>query len=494
MYQIFTEGKTFRDSEGRERIFTGINICEKGKADSSNTAKEYLFDITEEEIKRLKDSGFNIVRLGTTWDAVEPEPGKYSSENIARMKKVADLCEKHGIYYYLDMHQDLYGGPCDGPADGAPKWACITDGYKFKPTKFVWAEGYFWGKAVHKSFDNFWKDTPLNGTPIQKYYRDMWQHLVSQFGDSPALFGYDLMNEPFPGTDGGKVFRKLILSVAKTVITDKRCPKTKMLKNLVTKGNAIKVLEPFDNPDVFRKVTKAGDALIRKFDLEAYSPFLNKTAAAVRKVNKNGIIFMENCYYSNLGIPCSTPAVTIDGTKETNQCFAPHGYDLMVDTPAYKYASNSRVGSIFDEHKRTQERLDVPVLVGEWGGQSDGYEWLHHINYLLNKFDSNKWSNTYWCFYKGVLDNPVMTALKRPHPVAVTGDILSYCYDIESNSFELNYVQGKEYSVPTEIYLHKKASSIECNGEYEFKEYDCGDCGILEVKTKPGNNTIKINF
>ena len=79
----------------------------------------------------------------------------------------------------------------------------------------------------------------------------MWKHVAERFKNHPALFGFDLMNEPFPGTDGGKVFRKLIMSIAKTVLTDKRCKKLWMLKQLIT-GNAIKCLEPFNDPTLFR--------------------------------------------------------------------------------------------------------------------------------------------------------------------------------------------------------------------------------------------------
>lgn len=491
MLKIRTSGKRFIDSDGRQRIFNGINLCEKGWHIEGVPERQYAFDFNEELISKLSNYGFNLVRLGLTWDAIEPEPNKYNEENLDKIQKVADLCEKYGIYFYLDMHQDLYSGAPMTAGDGAPEWACMTDGAKFMPTKFVWAEGYFWGKAVHRAFDNFWANARYNGVPLQTYYCNMWKHVAERFKDHPALFGFDLLNEPFPGTDGGKVFRKLIMSVAKTVITDKRCKKLWMLKQLIS-GNAIKCLEPFNDPSLFRKVTKAGDALIRKFDTGAYSEFINRTAAAVREVTDNGIIIMENSYYSNLGIPYSAPAVNYNGKREDQLCFAPHAYDLMVDTPAYKYASNTRVGSIFDEHKRSQERLDVPVIVGEWGGASEGTDWLYHINYLLDKFDSNQWGQTYWAYYEGLLDNPIMDSLIRTAPVAVCGEIINYCLDRNSNIFTLMYNQDKEYNLPTEIYVHKAPVSIECDAEYTFENKGNTGAGILKISAKPGIHTVKI--
>lgn len=493
MLKISTLEKNFIDSEGRERIFNGVNLCDKGYFSPEKNKKLYDLPFNEELISKLSKLGFNLVRLGITWDAVEPKPFEYDEEFLGRLEKVADLCHKYGIYFFLDMHQDLYGGHAENWGDGAPPWACLTDGAKFKKTKFVWAEGYFWGKAVHKSFDNFWADKEVNGVSLQTYFCKMWQHVAERFKDHPALFGFDILNEPFPGTDGGKVFRKLIASIAKTVITDKRCNIPWMAKQLVT-SNAIRVLEPFDDPALFRKVTKAGDELIKKFDTGAYSQFINRVAKAIRAVTDNGIIIMENSYYSNLGIPYSCPPVSLDGKREEQLCFAPHAYDLMVDTPAYKYASNNRVGSIFDEHRCSQERLDVPLLVGEWGGQSEGTDWLYHIEYLLDKFDGYHWGQTYWAYYEGLLDNPIMTCLHRTAPVAVCGSITDYSLDRENGTFTLNYEQDKEYSVPTEIYVHKAAKSIECDGEYELEPIGDDGAALLKIKTGAGTHKVTVKF
>ena len=493
MLKITTFEKKFIDSEGRERIFNGVNLCEKGWHVDGNPKRQYAFNFDENLIRNLSQLGFNLVRLGLTWDSIEPEPGKYNEENLDKIEKVADLCAKYGIYFFLDMHQDLYSGAPQTAGDGAPEWACITDGAKFTPTKLVWAEGYFWGKAVHKAFDNFWADREYNGIPLQTYFCNMWKHVAERFKDHPALFGFDLLNEPFPGTDGGKVFRKLIMNVAKTVITDKRCKKLWMLRQLVT-GNAIKCLEPFNDPSLFRKVTSAGDELIRKFDTGHYSKFINKAAKAVREVTDNGIIIMENSYYSNLGIPYSAPAVNYDGKREEKLCFAPHAYDLMVDTPAYKYASNSRVGSIFDEHRRSQERLNVPLLVGEWGGASEGTDWLFHINYLLDKFDSYHWGQTYWAYYDGLLNDPIMNSLIRTAPVAVCGSIKEYGLDREKDIFTLTYEQDKDYSLPTEIYIHKAFKNIECDGEYTLEPIGENGAAMLKITAGTGTHKVTVEF
>ena len=118
------------------------------------------------------------------------------------------------VYFFIDIHQDLYGAK-SGVGDGAPGWACLTGGERFKKAVFIWAEGYFYGRAVQKSFDAFWANEKVNGRGLQDYYCDMLKHVAQRFSKSPAYFGFDLMNEPYPGTPGGKVFTTLIETVVK---------------------------------------------------------------------------------------------------------------------------------------------------------------------------------------------------------------------------------------------------------------------------------------
>ena len=166
----------------------------------------------------------------------------------------------------------------------------------------------------------------------------------------------------------------------------------------------------------------------------------------------------------------------------------------MVDTPAYKFASNDRVKSIFDEHKRAQQRLNVPVVVGEWGGFSEGNEWFPHIRFLLDLFDSNKWSNTYWAYFDGLLETELYNdVLTRPYPRAVTGEIESYKYDYQNDTFTLKYNQSAQCDEPTEIFAHKKIKSVTTDGEYTIKPVH-GDCCVVEVKTAPGAHTVIIDF
>lgn len=490
MDRINVNGRNFIDEYGRQRIFNGMNYADK-------SGLEYCFinpnEYTELNIRKLSECGFNVIRLGVTWEAIETELGKYNEDYIDKIVNFMDVCHKYGMYVFIDMHQDLYGPACGG--DGAPEWATLTDGAKFKKNKLVWATGYFWGKTVHNSFDNFWADKEVNGVGLQTYFINMWKHIAERVKDHPALFGFDLFNEPFPGSDGGNIFRTLITSLAKTIITDKRCPKMKMLKCLLKKDMS-GVLEPFEDPDLFKKVTRAGLPLEKKFDEGVYSDFINRLSKGIRDITDNGIIIVESCYYTNISIPFSMPAVNYDGKREEKLCYSPHGYDLMVDTPAYEFASNSRVQAIFDEKKNTQDAWNSPVLVGEWGGYGDTERMLKHIDFLLDYFDKNQWSQAYYTFFMSmtVYEQPILEHLARPFPIAVCGKIEKYRHDRENNSFTLEFSQDKEFNVPTVIFAHKEIESIETDGEYQI--IPLGETGRsrIEIKTDIGSHKIKVNF
>lgn len=490
MDRIVTQGKCFVDEHGRTRIFSGVNIGVKNKpAHMHGTDWSYA-------VAALKRKGMNIVRFFTNWSRIMPFPGVFNEKELQDIQNFLDVCAENDVYVYLDMHQDLYGGfkaedmNC---ANGAPMWATVTDGHIYIKPKLVWAEGYFIGKAVHHAFDNFWHNTFACGKGLQEHFCDTWRMLACRFGNHPALFGFDLLNEPFPGSDGGKVFFSLLENIAKVTLQDEKINKKELLASVKAPAPVPALLKQYDG-EILAKITAAGTKYIEKFDTRQYAPFLSRVAAAIREETDNGIIFMENSYWSNLGIPFSAPPIEVDGKREAKQAFAPHAYDFMVDTPLYKYADNARVKSIFDQRKKEQEeRLQMPILVGEWGGGSTGTDWFHHVEFLLNLFDANQWSNTYWCYQPDMFNSPLMQVLCRPYPMAVCGKIIAYHFDRVNNVFTLEFEQDKPYAVPTEIFAHRHVKSVETDGTYAIEKCSA-NTAVIRLTTAPGRHKVTVHF
>lgn len=512
MDSIHTKGTSFVDNYGRERIFNGINIVDKGSIFLNENIYNYFWN--EEDVINIKNLGFNVIRLGFTWDAVEPEMGVYNEKYLDKLAEIISLCEKHEIYVYLDCHQDLYANNfCYG--DGAPKWAVLNDGEKWSKPVGIWAEGYFYSKAVMNCFENFWQNKEVNGKGLLDRYADMWQHVAKRFANCPNLIGFDILNEPYPGKDGIKIFTTIIEAAVKLTSEDagytyksldllKHFKKgtnaefltmiAKVCGRLKSKKMLSLFLKRFNNEKGFHEIVTTATPYIKKFDEEYYTPFMNKVSKSIREVTDNGIIFMENSYFSNLGIPYSAEPVTINGKREEKLAFAPHGYDIFVDSPLYNFSNNERAISIFKEHKNSQNRLNMPVLVGEFGGFASGTNWLHHIDFIFDYFNSNKWSCTYWHYDKLLLTPDKKHHFSRPYPQAVCGKIDFFGYDRFSKVFSMNFECDKDYKeTKTIVYLHEKVKDIICDCSYNLSSLS-ETTSKLFIDSPLGKHRLQVQF
>lgn len=486
MNNIMVNEMRLCDELGRERIFNGINLVHKGIDNADKSAKTYNPEWTEETIAGLAKRGFNIVRLGLIWEAIEPECGVFCEEYLAKMEGYADLLGKYGIYFLLDFHQDLYSARY---SDGAPDWATVSDSYKFHEPKIIWAEGYFLSKAVHRACDNFWDNTKVNGKGLQEHYCDMLKYTVQRFCQKPGYLGVDIMNEPFPGTAGGTIFRKIVGGAVYTVLFSGKIKKVDTLKKMI-KGDAVPEALSVIDGDVMDSVTRSSEPLVREFDTKKYYPFLKKAAAAVREVTDNGCVIMENCYYSNIGIPCFTPVIKYDnGEREKNLVFAPHAYGLTVDSSYTNTSNDATVDYFFGQHRDTQERLEVPVIVGEWGGMVPGSDDYPNLEYLLDLFDKNHWSQTYWTYSERLKDSKIMDILARPYPQAVAGKIISYGFDRKAGKFTLEYQSDSSCGGLTEIFLPREPVSVQTTAEYSV---DSNENGTFTLKAGAADGKIVI--
>jgi endoglycosylceramidase len=399
-------------------------------------------------------------------------------------------CEKHGIYVFLDWHQDLYTAyrRC---GDGAPKWAVL---YGAKPvkTRVIWAEGYVFDRTLVKNFNAFWNNEEVKGRGLRDRFCDMLRRTVRYFNDCPNVMGYDVFNEPFPGVEGRKIFRTMLRGGIGTFLLSGNIDRRKLLRN-AKKKDVMAMLSIADDPKVYHGVIDDAEKHVKKFDAGPYYAFFRAAAEAIRQERPDGVIFMENSYFSNTAIPCNTPRLAYDnGAPEKYLAFAPHGYDLTVDTPLTNEASPHRVDFIFNEHLRKQNELDVPVLVGEWGGMVPGGERYPALEHLIDLFDKNKWSQTYWHYLQDMKNTKIMDVLSRPYPQAVAGKIKRYGYDRRTGVFDLSYTGDGALHAPTVIYLPREPKKVFASKQYTLKPL--GEAFLLQVRAGKGECAVKVEF
>ncbi|WP_448852316.1 cellulase family glycosylhydrolase [Corynebacterium sp. 335C] len=186
-------GKWYTDGDGRAFLTAGVNMVYKHHPYTPEAG-----GFNEDDAQWLADNGFDSVRLGIIWKAVEPEPGVYDDEYLASIRRTADLLTSRGIAVLIDAHQDMYNERFEG--EFAPDWAVIDDG-----VPSVLKVGFPTNQVVNigllRAYDNFLanREGP-GGVGLQDRYANMWSHVAAYFADMPGLMGFDIINEPWPGS------------------------------------------------------------------------------------------------------------------------------------------------------------------------------------------------------------------------------------------------------------------------------------------------------
>ena len=63
--------------------------------------------MTDKDIQDLKDWGFNFVRLGVMWEAVETAPGQFNATYLDEIDSLVTKLGEAGFYVLIDAHQDV---------------------------------------------------------------------------------------------------------------------------------------------------------------------------------------------------------------------------------------------------------------------------------------------------------------------------------------------------------------------------------------------------
>src|SRR5699024_5808762 len=204
-----TEGPALVDEHGRQRILHGINLVEKGSRGAAEPSA-FRGRWTTADIAQLREIGLDSVRLGVLWAAVEPAPGEYCEEHLRWLGAQLDQLHAAGLAVILDGHQDLFSQLF---GDGAPAWATLTQ-QPFEETA-LWSDAYLSSPAVHEALDAFWADAPAaDGVGIRTRYVAMWAMLAERLGTHPAVIGYDVLNEPTPGSGAPQMFGAILAQFA----------------------------------------------------------------------------------------------------------------------------------------------------------------------------------------------------------------------------------------------------------------------------------------
>ncbi len=447
---IKVQGTRFIDTFGRQVIFSGFNYVDK------NPAENYILRDSVELYNQFHKWGINCLRLGLIWDGVEPEPGKYDEKYLDAMEQKVKWAGNHHIYIMLDMHQDLYSRRF---SDGAPLWATLDEKLPHQ-TGAIWSDSYLMSGAVQRSFDNFWENKPVaDGIGVQDHYVNMWKHLAQRFSKYDNIIGYDVMNEPFNGSNANMVMPLILTEYAKLLVeeTGQAPPgEQELLMMWADEKSRLKVLKKLANAAKYSRIIDAALEPVRQFETTKLQSFYQRATDAIRLADTTHIIFLEHGYFSNTGIKTSIEPVNgKTGQRDPQQAYAAHAYDLIVDTKDADNQSNERVDLIFSRIQETSKRTNMPVLVGEWGAfyGLDAAS-IQPARFILSLFERYNFGNTYWAFNGEMGIKPgFKEALLRPFPQYTAGSLNSYSLNHEAGVFACCWQEDSKIVQPTVIYI-----------------------------------------
>ena len=410
------DGRWLTDSTGRVVILHGFNLVYKvGSYRPEDTG------FGRDDARFLHRHGFNTIRLGIIYKGLEPDPPgpdgtpEYRRGYLKSIARTERVLAKQKIFSLLDFHQDMYNERFQG--EGWPDWQTLDDGLPAAPQN-GFPGNYLTMQALQRAFDHFWANDPAEGVPLQDAYASAWRHVAKRFERRRYVAGYDLLNEPWPG------------SAFPTCLNPAGCP-------------------GFDS---------------------TLTEFSKRTIAAIRKVDRRTLAFYEPNVLFDFG------ARTSHGdTGDPHAGFSFHPYCLAggggVAAPT---CAASEALTFQNANDHTARTGDAP-LVTEFGASDD----LVDTRRVIDLADDHMVGWQYWHYCD--CDDPTTTGpgvqavvidpsrpprgdnvkreklrlLARPFPQAVAGTPRSFSFDPDTAVFELAYAT----SSPEDELLPRRAQT-----------------------------------
>ncbi len=398
---ITAHGDHFTDAAGRRLVLHGINLSGSSKVpaipDGATYRRESFFehrklsfvgrpfplDRADEHLSRLREWGFNFLRLLVTWEAIEHAgPGIYDQEYLDYIVEVVRLAGKYGFNLFIDPHQDVWSRFTGG--DGAPGWTLEAAGFDmthFAETgaaivhathpgsypRMIWSSNAI-KLACATMFtlffagNDFAPQVKIDGMPAQDYLQGHYFAAIAQLAarlkDMPHVTGYDSMNEPSSGYIGWQDLTSIgplvnldatptpyqsmllgsgftqevdfyglgIASVKKTGTRTLNASHESAWQpgvECIWRRHGVWDLAADGNPQLLRAdyfSTVRGRPV--DFGRDYYRPFNNRFAAAIRQVHPEALIFIET-------VPDRLP-YQVGEQDAKDIVYSPHWYDAYV--------------------------------------------------------------------------------------------------------------------------------------------------------------------
>ncbi|WP_084693324.1 cellulase family glycosylhydrolase [Actinomadura atramentaria] len=446
------QGRWITDAQGRRVIPHGFNMV--AKAPPYDPAR---LGFGEKDAAFLAEHGFTAVRLGVVLSGLEPSPGEFDDRYLASIEKTVDVLGKHGIRTLLTFPQDLLSTKFRGT--GYPDWMIRTDGIPVDFLNHDTFQNLLSNPALQRAEDNFWNNAPVAGKGLQDWYAEAWTHVAKRFRGNPAVLGYDLWNEPWPGSAWPSC------------------------------------LPPFG----------CGD-----FDGKKLAPFFTKMIRAIRTVDPGHLAFYEPNLLATVGSPINLGR---PGDARSGLSFHAYCVDLSgKETPDWMYRICDGVQkTVFDQAAAQADRTGDALLLSEFGATKNPDE----MSYVVRLADERRVPWLEWTYCRcgdptdgGTVEGLVydltkprsganvntaaLNVLDEPYPQVVAGTPKSYGYDPDANIFTLTYTPsgGGDTLVYTSPLHHPRGYRVAVRGATVVS---APDAPVLRLRAAPGATEVGVS-
>ncbi|NPV55080.1 MAG: cellulase family glycosylhydrolase [Anaerolineae bacterium] len=518
----------------------------------------------DQHFARLRRWGLTFIRFLITWEAIEHAgPGIYDEAYLDYLTAVVKKAGEHGLTLFIDPHEDVWSRFTGG--DGAPGWTLETVGFHLPNLhasnaafvhsqvqgdypRMIWptnneklAAATMW--TLFFAGDDFAPQLKVDGAPIQQFLQQHYFDAVAQVAERlkgmPHVVGYDVLNEPSTGwigwkdlrMNGGSLRRGATPTPWQSMLMGEGYPQLVALWDLTMVGLSRIGLRIHNNerirawqeergciwrqhgvwdldsrghahliqPHYF--ATRGGRAV--DFTNDYYKPFAEHFTAAIRTIDPDALIFIEN-------EPQHAPPVW--GTDEMPGLVnAAHWYDnmtLFMKHFSPSFTMDTKTGRPYFGRRRKQEVFrrqlaaiqdaplhrdqPAPTIIGETGIPMDmrkkrAYHTgkqehlVQALDATMQALEANLLPFTLWnytadntnqhgdlwndedlsIFSRDQQHDPAepdsgaraMPAFRRPYPTATAGEPLSFHFDIQSGRMTYTFHGSPITTHPTEFYV-----------------------------------------
>jgi hypothetical protein len=320
---------SFCNSNNQPVLMKGLNIKNVGESPAYTTLSQ---------MTKIKEKGFNMIRLEVHWDVFQPNQGEngYDATAFNNLQNAVTNAKQVGLNVIVDPIHGTNKGDCSGTNGRIPSWAQVVKN----------------GVCQQRI------------GAINTNSKPYIQKIATLYANEPTVVAIDLANEiqPLNYTDDSELLRmynQLIVNV-------REIDKDKIL-----------MIEP-----------QGGDKL-------------QKASAIISTItDKSNIVFSSHFYYGgvhdksgNIISGCTAAGYSSSGIicgNKTYESQAGYVNPMRNDLEAHIKANLDLLAD---------SNIRMPLLVGEYNipyGQPNANQWLQDMTYLLNKYNIDR---TLWSFY-----------------------------------------------------------------------------------------------